>query len=148
MKRFIAGALAAALLVAGLTLTAQPAYAHTESCSGSGVLWTGPVYHATLGPSATGLVTFNFTIGGCLVSGATTIYGTYTTNNLGNFCEHSTGKVAIGPDVLDWVQVGNTWTFSGSHGGGSFVVEANRAAGQSCVSGATQFLFTGLISTV
>ncbi|MBW3536209.1 MAG: hypothetical protein KY395_00380 [Actinobacteria bacterium] len=147
MKRFIAGAFATALLVTSLTVTGSPAYAHTETCAGSGSLATGPVYLVGLGPSASGPVTFTFTVGACLVGGDTTVNGTFSANPVGNYCEYSTGTVTTGTDILNWVNAGYVWTFTGTHGGGVLVVVPNSFGGQSCVTGATDFLFVGSIST-
>ncbi|MBW3536208.1 MAG: hypothetical protein KY395_00375 [Actinobacteria bacterium] len=147
MKRFSVRALAAAVFVTGLTLTAQPAHAHTESCSGAGFMGTNLVYSVGFGPSATGAVTFSFSAGGC-VSGGSMISGAFTANAVGNYCEHSTGELSFGPDTLSWVHVGKVMILSGSHGGGVLIVEPNSSGGRDCVTGATQFLVSGSISTV
>lgn len=148
MKRSMAGLFATALLSTGLTLPASPADAHTDSCAGSGIMQSNPVYHMGFGPSATGAVVFTFTVGGCVIGSGTVFSATFSANPVGNYCEYSTGTAGIGPDSLDWTNVGYVWTFSGSHGGGVLVVVPNSAAGQSCMTGATEFLFTGLISMV
>lgn len=146
MKRFIAGAFSAALLLAGLAITAPPALAHPDTCTGSGTASTNPVFHPTLGPSATGSVTFTFVVGGCVLSGTTTFNGAFSGS--ANYCGNSTGRVTLDGHLGNWVSVGSVWVFTGAGLAGVLNVDPDALAGQSCVSGATSFRWTGSIETI
>ncbi|MBW3536211.1 MAG: hypothetical protein KY395_00390 [Actinobacteria bacterium] len=145
MKRLIAGAFATALLATGLFMSA-PATAATDVCVGAGVAKTGPVFYPTLGASASGAVEFNFAAGGCL-SGAATVSGSFSDNFPGNYCGHSEGTVSVGGNSLKWKSAGSVLVFTGA-GGGVVVAVPNALSGQSCVSGATEFLVAGLVASV
>lgn len=153
MKRFIAGAFATALLVTGLTMTASPASA-AEVCAGVGLAATGPVFYPVtpasapgLAPSASGGVTFNFTVGACVVSGAGSVGGSFTANAVGNYCGHSTGTVSV-PTAgsLSWVSAGSVLALTGA-GGGVVVAVPDAVSGQSCVTGATSFRVAGAVAS-
>ena len=149
MKRFIAGAFATALLATGLAMAA-PASAHTEVCVGQGTASTPPVYYPTHGGSASGNVTFTFTTGGCLFGGSATSNGAFAAGvtPVGNFCGHSEGTVTVSGDAYVWVSAGSVLVLTGSHGAGVVNAVPNPATGQSCTTGATDFLVTGAVLSV
>lgn len=104
------------------------------------------MYEPLGGPSATGGVTFSFTIGGCVLSGVFTVDGHFTQGLLGNYCSDSGGTLSVAGHSLNWVNSAETWALSGG-GAGALKVTANTAARQSCLTGATSFTFSGQFST-
>lgn len=155
MKRLIAAAFSITLVATGMTLNTSPASA-TEVCVGAGTASTPPVFYPTFGGSASGGVTFNFTVGTCVVSGANTVGGEFRGNLVGNYCGHSTGRVTL-PDgsVLDWVSAASVLVFTSATGtphvgGGVVVAVPDALSGQSCAStsGATTFRVAGAVAAV
>lgn len=148
MTRFIAGAFATALLVAGISMTVTPASGHPDTCTGQSTANTNPVYYPTLGPSATGPVTLAFITGGCVVSGVRIVNGEFTGGLTGSSCGHSTGRVGVDGHLGTWVSAGSVWVFTGPSLVGVLNNVPDAAAGHNCVTGAFSYIMTGSFETI
>ncbi|HEX7168509.1 MAG TPA: hypothetical protein VF230_16125 [Acidimicrobiales bacterium] len=148
MKRLL-GVTIISLLAAGL-LIVSPASAGNDACAGQGEAVTqSNVYYPGLGPSATGTVTFTFTIGGCNQGHSNTANGNFTAGvaGAGNFCGSSTGDVSIDHHNGSWTSAGSMLVLSGGINGAVNAVP-NATKGDSCTSGANDFLVTGSVALV
>jgi hypothetical protein len=145
MKRVIGSFLAAAL-IAGLAIigTPAPASAGAEVCAGVGTAQlSSPVFYPLLGPPANGGFNMGYTVGLCTETANFFATGGYGGPLGGAHCGLSTGGgVANGHHSFSWIGAGSLLVVFGGVDG---VVNAspNVLAGQSCTSGATNFLITG-----
>ncbi|HEX7167593.1 MAG TPA: hypothetical protein VF230_11490 [Acidimicrobiales bacterium] len=168
MKRRLGVALVSVLAAALLPFTAAPASAFAaDVCVGQGTAVTGaPVYYYLFGPTVPAGASANFTlaIGGCLldpgahgnnVNGAfdrglvhvdPTPFGLPV---IGNYCGHSEGAINASGHSARWISAASLLViYSPQVSAGAFgVVNAvpDALAGESCTTGARQFLVTGAL---
>jgi hypothetical protein len=147
MKRAVTSVLAPVLIASVCVVgTPRTATADTEVCAGIGTAQlSGPVYYPGFGPPANGGFNLGFLIGACSSSGDFRATGGYGGPLGGAYCGLSTGGgVANGHHSYAWIEAGGIVIVFGGVDG-VWVYSPNVLAGQSCVSGVTQFLVTGAV---
>lgn len=133
-------------LLAGIvTAISRPADAHTAACTGQGVMTTPSFFYPGVGPTASGAVSMDLALAQCSDGRVGAIAGILIGSMSGN-CGLATGSGNFdGHEVtLSWI--GNTLIMSGDVVGTAYFTP-DFTAGQSCMTGATRFLFTGTVVT-
>ena len=128
-----------AVLMGGLLgVGVQPASAHTNTCTGTGVMtMSTPVFYKFLGRAAHGNFTFSLT-GVCAASAGLVAAGHFM-----GWCDDAIGQGVFNDGsshASDWSVEGTAIEFVGPGVYGTGDWHPDVTAGQSCVSGATQFL--------
>ena len=142
-------ALLSAVLVAGALVVLAPARpaSAVEVCPFQGVARTGaPVFYPGLGPAFQNTFQFVWSLGACahLPSGTTNKSLVAVGQFLG-WCGLSSGQgTTANGNLFAWIEIGGTALFTG-HVVGVVNMEPDILNGESCVSGADGFLFTGVI---
>ena len=161
MKRAIAIAVSICTAVAwSLATPPKNAWGHgADVCVGHGLATTAnPLFYPFIGPTAVGAfdVDLNATAGGCVLAPAGTATGRFTDHmrvppdvadlsDLGNFCGHSEGNLAILGHEGHWIANGTLFVFVGGQSGlnGVANVVPDVFPIENCVlTGADEFLFT------
>lgn len=125
-----------ALLTAVVSFGSRPAAAHTDACVGLGTMVTsGPVYYPFIGPTANTPFSMVMTVGTCVTTFTHSMSGTLT-----GHCLSMTGAGVTGSGhTFAFVVSGTTMVFNGAVVGEG-EIHADWFSGDSCVSGANQFL--------
>ena len=155
MKRILSVTVVSLLAAALLSFTPASA-GPADVCAGQGTANTqSNVFYPTFGPSAAGIVTFNFAVGGCVLGHSSSANGAFTNSGMvedlvdvGNFCGHSEGNVSIDEHPGHWVSAASMLVIAGGQTGINGVVNAvpDATTGHSCITGASGFLVTGAVN--
>ena len=118
-------------------------------CTGEGTLTTPPLHFPGLGPAATGTFSATFDLGAC-VTGTVTLSGTITGPAGGAYCNLATGAGTVAGHRFTFLLTGGLFqitpvTPEGAAGLLSLVADPTTTPPQSCVNGATKFLFAGSV---
>lgn len=143
LRRLLYTSVLVAVLATGLA--ASPAQAGRDVCSGAGGMSTPPMWYPVVGPSADGPFALSIP-GGCFFA----ITSLNMAGNISGWCGHALGTgVANGHHDFDFVIEGSTMTFTGPPTGGvvgSFEIQP--APGESCLTGADQWVVFGSVALV
>ena len=168
MKRRLTSLLAASV-VAGVMflLPSSPASAATSVCLGQGRAATGaPIFYPGFGPllGTTTSANFSFELGACVdavgvrlapLPGFASVTVTGAAPGVGGWCGHSVGVggTADGHHPFEYKSAGSVLLVHppvGSTTGAIGIVNAipDATAGESCTTGADQFLVTGAVALI
>ena len=132
------------VLAAGLLVLAPPgAEAGTAQCSGQWRMPTGANYqYPVVGPSRTSSFVMNFVAGVC----APAFHNADATGTMTGFCHNAGGSGTMGGHhSFTFVWSGGTMTFTGNVTG-TLAVLVNPNTGDSCQSGADDFILSGTLT--
>ena len=140
MRSIVSRLLVVAVVAIGLFVVAPAAEAHPQTCTGQGVMTTPALFYPP--GSSTGPFTLSFNAP-CTPPG-----GVFGSGTITGSCGSATGSGSLNGHSFTFTWLGEHMTLSGDvHGVLVVHPDITTTPSQSCLSGATQLLLTGTITT-